>query len=169
MKRLLVALLCLYAVPAIAADPTKPSKCNASAYMGTDAVLLKGERTEYVSARASVACSLSQRIVLGPVRLSVLAGTTLSAEGSEGAPVDARLYTLGGTLGVPLLDGGYLEAGGAYDQRVGGAAALFSASLPIKGAFTTLDVSLPIKRGALQERAYQLRVGASVRVKRLLF
>lgn len=206
MKRLIpIVLAVACCAPAHAADPSKPSKCYAALDTGAEAVVLRQERSEYVSARLTGACVLSPRVglfarghlsavqdggsidfgdyesfraveavlgaryaFLGPLRASVLAGTTLSAEGEKDAPIDARLYTLGGTLGVPIGDG-YLEAGAAYDERVGGAAALFAASIPLKGAYTTVDLALPIRAGALRERAYQLRIGAQIRVKRLLF
>ena len=125
-----------------------------------------GDRESFRAVEALVGARYA---VVGPLRVSALAGTTLSVEGDEGAPVDARLYTLGGTVGLPFLDGGYVEAGGAWDERVGGAALLFAASVPIRGAYTVLDVSVPIRKGALDERAYQVRIGAQVRVKKLLF
>lgn len=206
MRRLLLVALSLACCAPAYADPTKPSSCSAAAYTGTAAVVTRGERSEFVTARASAACALSGKLailaraelggtqdgggldfgdpktfraieavvgvryaLLGPLRASAVAGTTLSAEGQEDAPVDARLYTLGGTLGLGFGDGGYVEGGFAYDQRVGGAAVLFAASVPIKGAYTVLDLSAPIERTVFEERAWQLRVGAQILVKRLAF
>ena len=68
-----------------------------------------------------------------------------------------------------LAAGGYIYAGGGHYGPVGGPALLVAASLPAGPAFTFVDFALPLRRNALDQKAWVLRVGASVRVKALSF
>lgn len=107
---------------------------------------------------------------VGPVEATAIGGATYSVEGQEGRPLDARLFTLAALARVGIGDGGYVYAGGGHHGPVGGPALLFAASVPIKGgAFSVIDFALPLQRTVFREKAWTLKVGASVRVKRLRF
>lgn len=213
MKRLMLAVLTLASVcagaPAFAAEPAapcgsaKPEWC-AGLYSGALSVVTRGEKREYLSARATVSGPVFKRLSafartdvtgtqdggglnlgdpktfrtidaagglrypVGPVEASVVAGATYSIEGDRGRPVDARLFTLAALARVGFGDGGYVYAGGGHHGPVGGPALLLAASVPVKGGtYSVVDFAFPLTRTVFAEKAWVLKVGASVRVKTL--
>lgn len=171
---------------------------------GTSAVLTRGEKREFVTARVGFAARLSDvfgafarldvagdqdggglnltdphtfrsidaaggfRRITGPLRLSILGGVTYSIEGDQDKPIDARLFTLAGLVGRVVGEGGYVEVGAGHHGPVGGPALLASAQIPVSsGAFTVIDLAFPLQRNVLSEKAWVLKIGASVRVKQL--
>jgi hypothetical protein len=107
---------------------------------------------------------------VGPVEATALAGATYSVEGDHGKPIDARLFTLAALARIGFGDGGYAYGGVGHHGPVGGPALLAAASVPIKGgAYSVFDFAFPLQRTVFAEKAWVLKVGASVRVKRIRF
>lgn len=206
----LILLPLLLGAPAHAQDvPVVPAPeplplWTATLDSGTSAVLTRGEKREFVTARVGFAARLSDvfgafarldvagdqdggglnltdphtfrsidaaagfRRITGPLRLSILGGVTYSIEGDQGKPIDARLFTLAGLVGRVVGEGGYVEIGAGHHGPVGGPALLASAQIPVSsGAFTVIDLAFPLQRNVLSEKAWVLKIGASVRVKQL--
>lgn len=105
---------------------------------------------------------------VGALRLVGLGGVTYSVEGTSDAPRDPRMYTMAALARVGIGESGYAYAGGGFHGPVGGWALLGALSIPAGPAFATVDYAFPLSQTALRERAYTLRVGAQVRVKRLV-
>jgi opacity protein-like surface antigen len=111
------------------------------------------------------------RYPLAPtLSLAATAGYSYSIEGDEGAPTDARLYTLALLGRLDLGNGGYVLAGGGHHGPVGGPALLAVAAIPLKdGIYTVLDVAFPLQRNTLREKTWVIKIGATARVKSFKF
>lgn len=110
-----------------------------------------------------VAAGVSYDLV-GKLSLVALGGFTLSAEGSEDAPSDARLFTVAGAIRYALANDGYIYGWVGHHDPVGGPAFGVSASLGVgdTGAVLFADYAFPLDRNVLRDRTYTLTTGVLV-------